>query len=64
MLEALLGLLQLLLRPGIELGPHWREADALTTTLWRLTSDMRDEQAPSQALQTLNVKALKSDKRY
>ena len=29
----LLGSLQFLLRPGIEPGPHWPEANALTTTL-------------------------------
>ena len=29
----LLGSLQLLLRPGIKPGPHWPEANALTTTL-------------------------------
>ena len=31
--EGLLGSLQLLLRPGIELELHWPEANALTTTL-------------------------------
>ena len=64
MLGGLIGSHHLQLRPGIERGPHWPEADTLTTALWRLTSDTCGEQAPSQALQTLNVKALKSDKRY
>ena len=45
----LLGSLQLLLRPGIEPGPHWPKANALTTTLkWRLTSSLCGEQAAPQ----------------
>ena len=57
--ERLFGSLHLLflLRNGIEPGPHWPEANAITTTLqWWLTSILCGEQAAPQGIKYKKLK--------